>query len=182
MFQVSDVGQVLTSELALSADGKALLHFRGDTGNLTYSYNGAAVFTVNQAGVVGIVSGSVSGVLTAPTPAAGTNSTQVATTAFVQTAVQGAGVRVTSGASYAMAVTDRFVVVKKITGSPTAVALPTSPSLWAPYVIKDAAGDASTNLITISGAAPIDGAASFVINNAYESATLLFDGVGWSVI
>ncbi len=119
---------------------------------------------------------------TAPTAVAGTSTTQVASTAFVQAAVQSSGVRVTSGASYAMSAGDRYVVIKKAVGSATAIVLPASPVSWLPYVVKDGGGDASTNVITVSGGAPIDGSGSFVMNQSWESVTLIFNGVDWSVI
>jgi hypothetical protein len=81
-----------------------------------------------------------------------------------------------------MGIADRFVMVRKPVGSATSIVLPTSPPNWTAYVIKDAAGSAAANVITITGSAPIDGSASFVINQAYESVTLMFNGVDWSII
>lgn len=119
---------------------------------------------------------------THPSPAAGDSSNASATTAFVQGTVGLSGARVTSGASYAMAVADRVVVVNKTAGSATAVTLPSSPTAWATYLVKDGTGDAGTNPITISGTATIDGAPSFVISTGWACVSLVFTGVQWSIV
>jgi hypothetical protein len=154
----------------------------GDTLGLTaYNARGNAlgtVLTVNNA----TQAVTFNQALAAPTAAAGTATTQVATTAFVAGAVQGTGVLISAGPSYSMGIADRFVMVRKPVGSATSIVLPTSPPNWTAYVIKDAAGSAAANVITITGSAPIDGSASFVINQAYESVTLMFNGVDWSII
>lgn len=51
------------------------------------------------------------------------------------------------------------------------------------YIIKDADGTAATNTITLDGAAAetIDGAATYLLNNAYESVTLIKGTAQWSV-
>jgi hypothetical protein len=121
-----------------------------------------------------------------PTAALGTNTTQVATTAFVAAAIgslsQGnSGTIITGGASYLMATTDCFVVVKKTIGSSTTITLPLLPSNWTSYVVKDGKGDASINQITVRGST-IDGQQSFVIAVNYGTATFIFDGTEWSVI
>ena len=60
--------------------------------------------------------------------------------------------------------------------------LPAAASL-ASVVVKDASGSASTNNITVSPASgTIDGAASYVVNAAYESVQMVSDGTNWFVI
>jgi hypothetical protein len=157
-------------------------------GNLTVA---GGINLNGPVGIAGVPLGSIyaplaspalTGTPTAPTALAGTATAQLATTAFVASAVQGAGVVVSSGPSYSMGVADRFVMVRKSVGSATSIVLPTTPPSWTAYVIKDAAGNASANSIMITGSVAIDGAASFIINQAYESVTLVFNGVDWSVI
>ena len=50
--------------------------------------------------------------------------------------------------------------------------------------IKDVGGNAGTNNITINtgGAETIDGNSSFVLNNNYQSVTLISDGTGWYIV
>ena len=88
-----------------------------------------------------------------------------------------------------MATADRTVVVRKTAASATAVALPTAPTTWQHYVIKDGAGNAGTNNITIApagnatgAAAQIDGAANFVIAVDRAAVTLVYDGTTWVVV
>ena len=87
----------------------------------------------------------------------------------------------TSGASTPLsATTDYYLCVNKTTGSATAVTLPASPAVGLTYRIKDCKGDAASNPITISGSVNIDGSASYVLNFAYQSVGLVYNGATWS--
>lgn len=48
------------------------------------------------------------------------------------------------------------------------------------YVVKDAVGDAGTNPITVVG--PIDGSASYVLDNDWASITIVYNGIEWNVV
>lgn len=81
-----------------------------------------------------------------------------------------------------MSSTDRFIIVNKTSGAATAVALIASPVVGKMINIKDGKGDANTNNITITPAAGnIDGAATRVINTAFGSVSLIYNGTQWNV-
>ena len=74
-------------------------------------------------------------------------------------------------------------LINKTVGAATQVTLPTSPPARHQVIVKDAAGDANTNNITIVPAAgTIDGAANVVIAVAYGFAHLVFNGTEWNVL
>lgn len=112
---------------------------------------------------------------------AGTGGTlQKLRNGFVTTVPTGA--TMTSGSSITMSTT--YLLVNKTSGSATAVTLPPSPVPFIQeYTIKDGKGDAATNNITITPSSGlIDGAASFVMNVNFMSASFLPDGTNWNVV
>jgi hypothetical protein len=205
---VGDLGLIVGGNQALrigTFDPTANLSFGGTATTLNVSAEGTAPnlgiqLTPKGSGVINLngpvqitgtpiasifapmASPTFTGTPAAPTAPQGTATTQVATTAFVLNAVQPSGVLVSSAAAYTMQKSDAVVVIRKVVGSATAITLPVTPVSWAPYVIKDGGGDAATNNIVVSGSLPIDGKAEFVIDQPYESVTLVFNGVDWSVI
>jgi len=90
---------------------------------------------------------------------------------------------VTTGASYVANGNDSLIVVRKGTGSATAITLPASPATGQELVVKDGKGDAATNAITITPASgTIDGAASLSIGSNRGVARLTYDGTEWVVL
>ncbi len=90
-----------------------------------------------------------------------------------------------SGASTTLVLgSDYVLVVNKTVGSATTVYLPTTQlKNGTTFIIVDGKGDAATNNITINGGSyNINGSTTFVINNPYESVTLVFNGTSWSAI
>jgi|SRR5215831_2276171 len=72
--------------------------------------------------------------------------------------------------------TDNFISVDS-TGGPITIELPNAPATGRAFRIKDRAGTAAANNITITtvgGVVLIDGATTFVMNTAFESVSLLF--------
>jgi hypothetical protein len=60
--------------------------------------------------------------------------------------------------------------------------LPASP-VGTVFIIKDAAGVANINSITVSAiASTIDGAASAVIDAPYGSLQFIFNGIEWNIV
>jgi hypothetical protein len=87
-------------------------------------------------------------------------------------------------ASGAVTVTsdDETIVINKTTPAATTVNLPAGIT-GALYTIKDGAGNAATYNITITPASGnIDGAGTFVMNNNYESITVVYNGTQWNII
>jgi hypothetical protein len=70
-----------------------------------------------------------------------------------------------------------------VTGTAYTITLPASPATDDYIVIKDAAGNASTNNKTVSGNGNnIDGSATHVINSDYASHRYVFDGSNWFIV
>ena len=64
------------------------------------------------------------------------------------------------------------------------VSLPNAPTTGTVFIVKDSGGDAASNNITVTtagGVVTIDGATTFVMNTAYESANFLFNGTSYEV-
>lgn len=93
------------------------------------------------------------------------------------------GVVVTAGATASFAAGQTVLVIRKGTGSATAVTLPTAPTTWIVYTVKDGKGDAATNNITISPASgTVDGTASIVMSINSEALGFVYDGTSWNVV
>jgi hypothetical protein len=76
---------------------------------------------------------------------------------------------------YMLAVTANAVI-------PASIVLPVSP-IGTVFVVKDAAGVANINPITVSVvASTIDGAASALIDVSYGSLTLIYNGFEWNIV
>lgn len=60
--------------------------------------------------------------------------------------------------------------------------LPASPTLGLSYLIKDCGGNAGSHSITVSGnGSNIDGASTYVMSVAYQSAAFTWNGTQWSI-
>lgn len=89
---------------------------------------------------------------------------------------------VTAAGAVTVTTDDDIVVVNKGTGAATTVNLPAGVANMV-FTIKDGKGDAATNNITVTPAAGnIDGAGTYLINNAYQSATFVYNGTQWNQI
>jgi hypothetical protein len=76
---------------------------------------------------------------------------------------------------YDLAVTANAVI-------PASIVLPASP-VGTVFIVKDAAGVANINSITVSAiASTIDGVANAVINSPYGSLTFVFNGIEWNIV
>ena len=94
------------------------------------------------------------------------------------------GARTTSAAGvYTVLITDFIVAKTGITGGGDTVTLPTVAAAGAGriFIIKDEAGTAGTNNITVdgNGAETIDGAANVTISANYGSVNLYCTGTSW---
>lgn len=91
-------------------------------------------------------------------------------------------VRIATTTPVTVTTADAVVVTDLAVPGPVAVTLPVAPTGQFFY-IKDGAGDASTNPITITPTAGlIDGAATATINTDFGSLTLTWDGTAWIIL
>ena len=108
------------------------------------------------------------------------NATGILTTASGQIVAERV---ITAAGAITVATTDYMVTVNKTVGAASAVSLPGSPVTGTTFVIHDGKGDAATNNITITPAAgTINGAATLVLNTAYATTTLTYNGTQWDAI
>lgn len=180
--------------------------------NKTYIYNGTSwveIKTPAAAGSVGSVNGytgtvvltasDISGFATVATTGSYTDLTNKPSLATVATSgdyndlinkptitgdssVAKEVLVVTAAGGVTVTTDNHIVIINKTTGAATAVTLPASPATGKMIVVKDGKGDAATNNITISGSHNIDGSSSVVIDQNYETVTVVFNGSQWNVI
>lgn len=140
--------------------------------------------------------GGIDGVNVGPVATVVTESLDQLGTAVI---TAGTGINVTAGANtitiaaagvvtlsytsvnsspYVVLSSDDFISVDSSGGAIT-VQLPNAATLGRTYVIKDQTGSAATNNITVTtvgGAVNIDGAATFVMNTAYQAVSIIGNG------
>lgn len=92
-----------------------------------------------------------------------------------------------TGASYVATSTDSYIGAAGTATIPQSVDISAITAIGAPnsgrkIIIKDEGGNASTNNITITTGANVDGASSKVINTNYGSTTMVFDGTNWFTV
>ena len=79
--------------------------------------------------------------------------------------------------------TDYYLSVNS-SGSPITIELPNAPTTKKVYIVKDRTGSAAANNITVTtvgGAVTIDGATTFLMNTAYQSIQLIFNGTSYEI-
>lgn len=84
---------------------------------------------------------------------------------------------------YTVLTTDYYLSCNVTSGTLT-IQLPNAPTTGSVWVVKDSAGQAATNNITVTtvgGVVTLDGATSFVMNTAFEAANFLFNGTSYEV-
>lgn len=142
----------------------------GDVSTLTGNSGGAVPALLGNINIVGTGGVSVAGNI-------GTNTLTISVSgiAFNYTAV--------STSPYTVTATDYYLGVNSSAGAIT-ILLPNAPTAYRTFVIKDVVGSSPTHNITITtvgGTVLIDGNTTFIMNTAYESENLLFDGVGYQI-
>ena len=71
-----------------------------------------------------------------------------------------------------------------VTAGVISILLPNAPSTGRVFIVKDKVGSAATSNITVTtvgGTVTIDGATTFVMNTAYESCNVIFNGVSYEI-
>lgn len=88
---------------------------------------------------------------------------------------------VANASPYVVAATDYYITVDTST-IPITIQLPDSPTQYQVFIIKDSAGNASVNNVTVttvSGVLNIDAATTFVMNTNWQSIHVVYDGFGY---
>ncbi len=90
---------------------------------------------------------------------------------------------VANASPYTVTATDFYITVDTST-IPITIQLPDAPTIYRRFVIKDSAGNAAVQNVTVttvSGVKLIDGATTFVMNTNYEAIELVYDNFGYQV-
>ncbi len=84
--------------------------------------------------------------------------------------------------TYNVLLTDFFISVNATAGNVTII-LPAAPGVNQEYVIKDRLGQATNHVITVNtqGADTIDGQATYLFTDPYESIDILFHGTNFEI-
>lgn len=84
---------------------------------------------------------------------------------------------------YTVLAADQYIAVN-VTGGAISILLPNAPATGRNIVIKDKVGLSATSNITVTtvgGAVNIDGAVTYVMNSAYASINVIFDGATYQI-
>lgn len=94
------------------------------------------------------------------------------------------GVKLTAIAYTVLVTDDKKIVAADVTTGGYIITLPVGATLPAGFVVTVMKADASANLVTVdgNGAETINGAATSVLTNRYDSITIIWDTTEWKVI
>jgi len=191
---ITEVGALVSGSLA--AGFTPVTVPLGGTGDTTFTSrgilygNGTSALGVTAGLTDGqIVIGSSSGAPAAASITAGPNITITAGANTLEiSALSGSDVvayiSVNHAASPYTALSTDYYISCDVTAGSITVKLPDAPSTGRTFVIKDKAGLAATSNITITsvtGAITLDGSTTFVMNTAYEAASLVFNGTNYEI-
>lgn len=168
----------------------------GGTGATSFTQNG--MLYGNGVSAIGatsgmtdgqIVIGSSIGVPAAASIIAGTNITITNGNNTIQIdALSGSDIvsftNITNASTPYTALSTDYYISCDVTAGVITVRLPNAPTTGRTFVIKDKVGLAATSNITITtvgGIITIDGATTFVMNTAYQSANLIFNGTNYEI-
>ena len=176
---------------AAGTSGESNIMRLGTSGSGTNQVN-----TTYIAGINGVNVGSVASVVSISgdklgltTITAGTNIT-VTPGANTITIAANAGsevveyVSVNHAASPYTALSTDYYISADVTAGVISIRLPNAPSSGRVFIVKDKVGLAGTSNITVTtvgGAVTIDGATTYVMNTAYESAEFIFNGTSYEI-
>lgn len=111
------------------------------------------------------------------------SSTNINTTNQTPLVTQLGASKLTTPGAYPYTATPQDGVILVDTSAARTINLPASPATGLQLTIKDNAGSAAANNITVSPAAGnIDGSASLTMNVNFGSATLVYNGTQWNII
>ena len=200
-FNLAEVGSYLV-EFQASVDeaGQLILTLNGT--DLAYTVSGRATGTNQIVGMVLVTTTTPNSVLTVRNPAGNATAltitpnaggTRAVSAHLVIVQLNGSGsapsgnpspvtVTIVNSSPYIVLPTDYMLAVTANAVIPASVVLPAS-AVGTVFIVKDAAGVANINPITVSAiASTIDGVAGAIINSPYGSLTFIYNGVEWNVV
>lgn len=154
------------------------------TNNIAFGYQAGQSHTAADSSNIDIGNlGTVgeSNIIRIGTQGSGTGQQNQCYLAGVLNTVSGRVVAITTPGAYPYTtlITDYVILVD--TSSARTITPLAAPVTGTTYRIKDSVGSAAANNITITPSGKnIDGAASYVINNAYGSVDIVYNGTEWS--
>ena len=84
---------------------------------------------------------------------------------------------------YTVLATDYYISVDS-SGGPVTIRLPNAPAFFRQFIVKDRTGNATTNnvtLTTVGGVVTIDGMTTYIFDETFESAEMLFNGTSFEI-
>lgn len=110
-------------------------------------------------------------------------SSTINTTTQVPLVATNDALKVTTPAAYPYTTVPQDAVILVDTSSARTITPLASPTTGQKHIIKDSVGSAAANNITVTPSGKnIDGAASYTLNVAYGSITIVFGGTEWHII
>lgn len=175
---IAGIPGISTLEVSVSGTTDHALQLGNAAGSLT----SLGVATNGQLPIGSTGSDPVLAVLTPGTNTSITNGAGSITIGASQ-AVVANNYSVANASPYVVTATDYYITVDTST-IPITIQLPDAPTNYRIFIIKDSAGNASANNITVttvSGIKVIDAAATYVMNSDYQSIHVLYDAFGYQV-
>jgi hypothetical protein len=178
----ANVGLAAFNAAQFSVDGNGFVSLGGSTATTYTENSGVAVPAANNLNILGngVIASGISTAGNIFTTGAGSTVTVNSTQAQFMTNYT----QVLVGASpYTALATDYYISCVSSGGAIT-IKLPNAPTTNRLFIIKDNAGAASANNIsitTVGGSVTIDGQTTYTIAGNYASITLLFNGTGYEV-
>lgn len=175
--QVGNASGSLTS-IAVGTTGQVLTGVTGADPVFAAPAASSITLTADSGGP--LVSGSftLAGGLNMTTSGAGTTITFAASQAQYLTSY-----RVANASPFVVNATDFYITVDTST-IPITIRLPDAPTNYRRFVIKDSAGNASVQNITVttvSGLLNIDASTTYVMNSNYQAIELMYSGFGYEI-
>jgi hypothetical protein len=175
--QVGNAAGSLTS-IPVGLTGEVLTGVTGADPVFAAPAAASITLTADTGGPLVSSSFTLAGGLNMATSGAGTTITFAASPAQYLT-----NYRVANASPFVVNATDYYITVDTST-IPITIQLPDAPTIYRRFIIKDSAGNASVQNVTVttvSGIKFIDGAATFVMNTNYQAIELVYDNFGYQI-
>lgn len=174
----TNASSMTTTDGTVYFDGTRLVTTATGTANFVLTSGGPGVAPTYQAV-------SASGAVTSVTAGLNIAITGTATAPIVSESQDQylTNYRVANASPFVVNATDFYITVDTST-IPITIQLPNAPTIYRRFVIKDSAGNAAAQNVTVTtvgGVKLIDGAATFVMNTNYQAIELVYDNFGYQI-